>query len=226
MYDYDEELYDNYNEFDSQIEELKDGLIKGVKKQFIDKLNELTEENARLQSIADRMDEIEREHQNKLRELENEKTKLAQKIRRERISELFAEQKAIMYRADYKMVPVDKCSECDKDRKIHFLSPQGIEVTAPCRCSKSNKVYFPRTEVAYEININRMENNRPNVWYVVENEGKNDEYFSNTNTYCEVTYKGEPFELLQGKYYHLYFDRLEDCQRYCDWLNNKQKVEG
>lgn len=222
MYDYDEEIYDNYNEFDVQIKEFQQALIKGVKQQYIDKLNELTEENARLQDVADRMVEIEREHKAKLRELDEEKMNLVRKVRRERISELFSDQKVIMYRADYNMIPIEKCTECDKDRHIHFLSPQGIEAKAPCRCNKSTKVYAPRTDVAYEINI-RNADKRANVWYKVNKEGKEDEYLSNISRYCDYTYKGEPFESLKPSMYELFFEKEADCQRYCDWLNNKEK---
>lgn len=222
MYDDEDGFYDNYNEFDAQIKEFQQGLVKGVKQQFLDKLNQLTEENAHLQGIADRMQEIEREHKAKLRELDEEKMNLLRKVRRERISELFSEKKFIMYRADYDMVPVDKCSECDEKRQIHFLSPQGIAVHANCICNKSNKVYHTRTDVAYEINIHNMEKNSPNVWYKVKNEGKDDEYLSNMTNYCRLTYKGEPFESLKDKYYDIYFENEEDCQRYCDYLNNKE----
>jgi hypothetical protein len=44
MYE-DDEFYDNYNEFDAQIEEFKQGLIKCVKQSFVDQRKRRTYHN-------------------------------------------------------------------------------------------------------------------------------------------------------------------------------------
>jgi len=127
-----EDFYDNYNEFDAQIMEFRQGLVKGIKQEFLDKLNQLTEENGRLQKIGDRMREIEKEHQAKLRELDKEKQSLIRTVRQERISQLFADRKITMYSANRKYTDKPKCGECNDKRKIVFISPQGESIERSC----------------------------------------------------------------------------------------------
>jgi uncharacterized protein YhaN len=218
---YEDDFYENYNEFDAQIEEFKQGLIKGVKQSFLDKLNELTEENSKLQKVQDRMDEIEKEHQAKLRELDREKQSLVSKVRQERISQLFADQKVTMYQINYKYVDKPKCNECDEKRKIHFTSPQGKSVAEPCRCAEPDRIYIPELNEAYEININNLSNNRARVWYRARETSKSDEYFSSDmSTFCETTYTGQEFSTLDK--WKTFFAEQKDCQKYCDYLNKKE----
>jgi uncharacterized protein YdcH (DUF465 family) len=221
MYDDEDGFYDNYNEFDAQIKEFQQGLIKGVKQQFLDKLNQLTEENAHLQSIADRMQEIEKEHQAKLRELDKEKQSLVYKVRQERISQLFADRKTTMYHVTYKYIDKPKCDECNDKREIVFLSPQGKSVKTKCKCADTDKIFVPELNEAYEISIHNIDNNIPRVWFRARNEGKKDEYFSNESTdYCDATYSGQEYSSLDK--YGTFFAEQTDCQKYCDYLNNKE----
>jgi hypothetical protein len=182
----------------------------------------LTKENGELTIIKDRMDEIEREHQAKLRELDKEKQTLVYKVRQERISQLFSDRKSIMYQVGFQYTDKPKCNECNDKREIVFLSPQGGTVKTRCKCATSDKSYVPELNVAYEISIHNIDNNTPRVWYRAKNEGKNDEYFSSETTdYCDATYSGQEYSTLDK--YGTFFANKEDCQKYCDYLNKKEE---
>lgn len=74
-------------------------------------------------------------------------------IRHTRLKELLKDVQECAYLVDYEYVYVHvKCDKCDDERKIHFKSPSGKELTEPCSCSCKVLRYF-----LYEIPIYQIE---------------------------------------------------------------------
>ena len=73
-------------------------------------------------------------------------------IRHTRLKELLKDVQKCAYLVDckYEYSHV-KCDKCDDERKIHFKSPSGKELTEPCSCSCKVLRYFLREIPLYEI---------------------------------------------------------------------------
>ena len=154
--------------------------------------------------------------------LEIEKSQFQRKLRCERLSELMGDFEVIMYRVDDDYVKMPKCNNCNKDRKIEFISPLGSKMTENCTCNTTKTVYKVEEFVCAEFRIDR-DKRQMLMWYKVK-EGKDRDYdhCKLLNDNAKVYEEGTNSEDLDVKYYDLYFKSKEQCQKYCDWLNNQK----
>ena len=216
-----EDFYDEYNEFDRQVEEFKDSLRGVVKKEYLKEMQELKKENLKLQDVKNSLSEIKEDYLNKTLKLETEKKNLERNARACRLSELMSEYQTIMYKANQTYTEKPKCNECDAQRNIEFLSPQGIKCKARCKCSIRDKIFEVYECYLYEFRIN-IQNTEMLFWYKITSSGA-DEYcshdqrviperiFNNGKTYNDIVPYSE------------YFKEAKDCQEYCDWLNKEEE---
>ena len=213
---YDEDFYMELSEFEEQIEEMKASLASSVQKKFLDEMDALRKENELLREFRDHKEAYERE----LRQVKaeyNVKMRDAQReADRKRLKDLLSLFSVIGYRPkpEYKQGP--KCDKCDDNRKIHFISPSGREMTESCPCAVTTPVYSPKKVPLVSFYAGKELND---VYF--ERVDENIDY----DRYDYIAYlydKGQrPFEKINQ--YRVVFLDVEECQKYCDWLNEQEE---
>lgn len=207
------------SEFEMQIDEWKETLRESVKKEYMDEMERLRKDNARLRDIQNNWAE-------KVGELEAEKDKFRmatldaeREAKRARLSDIlrpFTEQ-AWGYEHKFEYVR-EKCDKCDEKGYIHFKSPQGRELSELCDCRKKVIRYSPveakivylsefNSEIEAFMKFSRKANPEDGSDYCVTSE----------------LYKGEDFDEIDS-YKGIIFTDKSDCQRYCDYLNERNKT--
>jgi hypothetical protein len=137
MYD---DYYDDYNEFEEQIEKFKLSLIKGIKKEHQHEMERLKKENKELQEIKNNWNKLEREYKNKIRQVELEKEDFIKNVRREMYQDKLKEflEKAFdearkLYEVTNVSLRKEKCDICDSDRKVIVKDALGREYKVGCK---------------------------------------------------------------------------------------------
>ena len=215
------DFYDETTEFDQQIDEFKKSLMFGVKQEFLDRLNNLEKENQELKEIKNNWISLVQEYENKKYMLEQEKLNAKTEARNQRLSELLKDNEIVLYKAEGKHFEKPKCDKCDRNRQIKYVSPQGRKVSEFCDCAIKSTKHFPQRYIWYEFRIDDY-TKRLFVWYKkLQYDGKGYEYFEGEAHNDRVIYDSSmSYESLP---YHTYFETETECQKYCEWLNNKKE---
>jgi hypothetical protein len=218
---YYDDYFDDIEEFDKKIDEFKQSLINAVKQEYQEEIERLRKENSELQGIKNRMEEIEQEHKNAIIRLKNKERESDRKS----LKELLDSTKLIMYKPTQKYEEKPKCEKCNDNRQIEYTSPSGKIQYESCVCGERNIVFVPSEIMRCEFR-QQWRGDKLIVWYKpIE---KNDDHvciaeFGYSNVY--KLYNGTtPYE--EVGYYDVMFKSIEDCQKYCDWLNEKNKNGG
>lgn len=221
-YEY-EDFYGVPSEFEQQIDEFKNSLLSVVKEEYINDMNRLKKENEELQEVKRNFANIKREYDKKTRELETEKRNCMSIVRKERLSELMKDFEVILYRAYSTTEKLPKCNKCDGNRKIWFKSPSGKDICEICECDKGRTKYIPSEYICKEFKIDSR-NKKLAVWYTEHREEDYDYYVYGSSNYVEdIYFDGKNFEDIDK--YKIYFKSKEDCQKYCEWLNERGDKE-
>lgn len=231
MYDY-EDYYSEPSEFEQQIDEFKESLMKVVKEEHQNEINRLRKENEDLQETKKNFNSIKKDYESKIRELENEKQKLESNAKRMRLEELFeGEFNVILYRPYDKTMYHQKCNKCDDDRKVKFSSPSGKEYKEDCNCAKGFRKYSPSPYYCSEFRVNRRRDKGELpllMWYKKYNDYSSDYdgYTYDSSDLIKTIYSEDmDYETIKKEYsYSIYFKSEVDCQKYCDWLNEQNGI--
>ncbi|TCI26700.1 hypothetical protein EVJ32_04820 [Exiguobacterium sp. SH5S4] len=220
----EEDYYDDYSEFDAQVNDLKESLKKAVKQEHVDEMNRIKKENEELQEVKKNFEAIKEDYARKERELEYERKGLLAKVRQERLTELLKGSEVIMFKAATTYVDAPKCDQCDDYRYIHFESPSGRKMTEKCSCKDSTKMYVAEKIVRTEF---KADNHRSVLWYKPYRDNGNvmvlDEQLS-SDAYDKVFKHGDSFAKLDR--YRTIFNLEEDCLEYCKFLQKKDEEES
>ncbi|MES9718973.1 hypothetical protein, partial [Bacillus safensis] len=98
-YFYEDEFYNEPNEFEKQINEFKESLLKSVKQEYLSEMEQLKKENKELQVVRENLDTIEKEYKEKSRRLDWERHNMERELKNKRLSELMNGSEVIMYKA-------------------------------------------------------------------------------------------------------------------------------
>lgn len=238
-YEYDTGYYEPSNAdifFDEMKEKFREYLTDKVKYE-LDRLSEenkeLKEKNAKLndenrslnlekQTAAWSKDSIRRE-------VENE-------FYSKNIDELFKDriENIDVWFADYVYHEQPKCEYCNDDRQRVYTYPDGLESKVQCSCAKPIGGYEPNTAtfatLIYCVKPSRYSSERkifikdwslykPNVTY--------DDYGYGDFRILHIinTFNDDVIELHEARSYgeKLGFKTKEECQKYCNWLNERRK---
>ena len=120
----------------------------------------------------------------------------------------------------------EKCDKCDENRKIHFTSPQGKPYSEDCKCATRYYSYFPKEATLSKFYVRKKdfrwddkgETDFYNRYYTVTDNDEYDRYEATNEVY---TSSGIDFADVNK--HRAVFLRQEDCQKYCDWLNERVK---
>lgn len=215
-----DDFYDEPSEFDQQIDEFRKTILKAVKTNFITKMDELEKENTELQEVKKNFDQIKRDYASKERQLERDRSQMERAVRKERITDLLKDHEVIMYRASRETEKLPKCDKCDEQRKFYFKTPLGNDTHEMCTCSVGKQIFIPREYIRTEFSLR---GSYPLVvWYKPYEDG--DGYSSGDVPEC-IYQEGMKYEDIKS-YYRAYFKSKEECQKYCDWLIEKELNEG
>jgi len=224
---YDDDFYNDLSGFDIEVNELKKKLSEQVKKEFLDKLQELEEENKRLQDIKNNWNKLMLESVLQNEELEREKYKSKQYARNARLDELFQDKQFVLYKPSCDYIEKEKCKHCDNERKLHFKTPEGKDVSAPCDCSNKTVFYKPVPLIAYQFSLEISGYKRFNIYYKEIDKNFYDCDYT-TFLFGESIGLGD-MDIVENEtdfektgYNHV-FKSEELCQKFCDWQNARMK---
>ena len=223
------EDYYELSEFDEKIEEFKDCLRKSIKEETQELIIKLQEENEKLKDVKNNWESIQHEYENKTKELQKEISNAKAFAARMRLKELFefCGMNMVLYYPGYDYVYKPKCKKCDDDRNVHFKSPSGRDCKERCSCAEKFKKYSPKpyycTEFRVDEHINSERKYPMLMWFrPYDNNNSYDGY--EASYLCEFVYSGEAFEFVEENERRPFFRDKEQCQKYCNYLNNKNGI--
>lgn len=161
------------------------------------------------------------------RQLESEKNNLKHIVRQERLGELLKDFNPVRYHVFNSGKKIQKCNKCNDQRQIFYETPLGRITHENCNCDKSYAFYEPKLYECIEFKIDDRNYTKGKLsmlmWYRLKREKDYDYYNYANSTFCEAVYQdGMDFEKLDKS--ETFFNSLEDCQKYCDWLNSKVEI--
>lgn len=184
-----------------------------LKKQNDEWRRKIAEVDARERRIQQREDEFERN------------------AMRRKFSEMLKpmEEQMTIWRVEHDYAYGEKCNKCNDDRNIEFTSPQGTKMTERCQCARQYTYYYPCEAVITVLALYK-DSSYP---YSVRVQPQYDSA-SYDNSYCKFKletyienldeYEDVETVLEEITYTNVGFKRMEDCQRYADYLNRRNKV--
>lgn len=216
---YDEDFYTQPCEFEEKIEELKAELASSVQKKFLDEINTLREEIESLREFRDQKKAYDRELAQAKQQYEIKMREAERVASRKKLKDLLSLFSVTGYRVHTEYVPGPKCDKCDDNRKIHYISPVGRKMVEDCLCAAKTPVHSPK-EVAL-VSFTASDKLSSTYFDRTSEDRDYDRY-----DLCAEMYDKDkkPFEEIN--WYRVVFLKKEDCQRYCDWLNEMEAQKG
>lgn len=217
-------------------QKMKDALLESVKYE----IDQIKEENERLKkqneefrkrenSISYKESELKRKEENLKREVMNEfyQTNIGDTLKQ------YIEDCEIWF-ADMERYQNKKCNLCNEDRKLVAVYPNGATAQADCDCAKLFSRYIPNSSFINMIKFNKRDSRYSSdrkfylsrTYVPGHNRSSYDYDYQEFKIYHVVDKFDETIiELHNNKSYgeKIGFRNKEECQGYCDWLNNKDK---
>lgn len=226
--DYSESYFEP-DEIEWAAREFQDKVLNAAKEQFKKRIEDLEQEVRELKEFRDLKDTYERKMNMMQYEIERAKEEAAQNAKRLKAKDYMdiLSKPAFVVNCEWRHYK-PKCDKCDNDRKIHFTSPMGKQMTEPCSCSGIRRFYSVSEAVVYE---SEPEDKHRFVGYVDVN------CFRNTHTeddprfeVCRYVWSGQKDMkyMLDNNYYeliHTYFFNRKDCEEACKLLQEKADKE-
>ena len=218
MYEYDYEDFCEPSEADVLLNEYEEKMkcillsnVKNTIDNFEAENKRLIIENAEMKQKINGISARERK-------IESEKNNMERKVKHQRLSSLMGDLSLVLYKASTYTEKKHKCDNCNANRKIEFESPTGKKCLEGCECSVGIVKYKPLEYHCSEFKINR-DNNSMLMWFKVHEERDYDYYSNDSNLVKEVYESGIDYEKINTC--RVYFRTIEECQKYCDWFNEK-----
>lgn len=238
-WDYEEPVWEP-SEADELFDEIKEKLIDSAKSSIKNDIEVLKNRNEYLErrnkelegdahKVAQRERELEYKAQNLRREIEKEFYKTA-------IDDLFRDQleQASLWFADLKPHEKPKCDKCNSDRNWVLTWPNGETATKKCECAQPDYWYEPQETwiniLKYKIKDSNYLSERyyklEKSYQYTKGDRWNDYSYNEFgiqfvyDKFCDETIEQHE-QLNYGKY--IGFKSKEECQKYCDWLNNERR---
>ena len=219
-----EDFWEDESEFETEITHFKNFLRREVKKEIKEKIASLEKELKELKEFKNEKEKYIREYKNAI----SEAKKSEEKWKKARLHQLLGEYLTCGWKVETLYKQGEKCDKCDDNRYIHFTSPQGNKYKETCRCSESHREYVTREVKLAKFYVRKKKfyssDDRidfKNRYYEVENK-EDDDYYRFSND----VYENGDYEFEKVNIYSAVFLNEEDCQKYCDWLNEKELNKG
>ena len=215
----EDDYWEDTTEFDEQIEEFKTALRADVKSEIKELIERFQKELDELKDYKARKNEIERKYHDEIAKMAKAEADIECKYRNKKAQEILAECCTVGWRAAWRYdEPKEKCDKCDEDGYITFYSPQGTKYREQCKCRHKNVIYYPaETRLA---RIYASKSPETVQFYYDKVWGDGESYSDYVRCYVVHSSDFKP-EIIYS--YDAVFENKEDCAKYCEWLNNKEK---
>lgn len=238
-WDYEEPEWEP-SEADELFDEIKTKLINSAKDSLRHDMESLKEHNEYLSKRVAELEKKEYEVMQKEIDLKYKAENLRSEVEREfyktAIDNILKDaiEKSQLWFADNKPHTKSKCDKCNADRKWVLVWPNGETISKPCDCASPDYWYEPQETwidvLTYKV---KDSNYRSERYYALEityqntQESSWDDYSYSKfhirfiyDTFCDDTiekYKEYGWRERIG------FKTKEECQKFCDWLNNEKE---
>ena len=212
------EDYYEPSEFDILMDGFKDSIRENVKQEIKEKIERLEKENAELRDVKEKWEDVKRYHEEAICELKREKERVRKELESEKINKLLESLAFTAYRPLAKTEMIPKCDKCDENRKIYFTSPMGRKMSEDCTCAARKVTYTPSEESLYRFYV-RSSGEVSELVFTRKEEGDWNRY-----DYWDALYFELPDDLEKVSPSCAVFVNLSDCEKYCDYWNNKKTV--
>lgn len=228
MYDFDEfeDFYGEPGEYDQMIDDLKRTLMRSVKREINDEMDRLKAENAELQEVKEKWEDLVGEYREKELKMKYTLVEERRKIARMRLADIFEAcgMNVMLYKPDPNLVYGPKCDKCDENRNIHFNSPSGRELTERCECGANIWVYAPKRYNLVRFYMDEHNDRKVVAFYKKESANGHDD-FEACSIRCKEVCSQDDFDTIYAKYKSAaFFADEEKCKAYCDYINAVNKV--
>lgn len=225
MYDWEDQEFYESSQYADEIEALQSAIRSSIRKEVLEEMNRLQEENKKLQGIKEHFESVKRDYERKKSECDRIIANAEYNARTARFSELMKDHKAIRWKVDWKLAYGVKCDMCDDSRHIKITLPSGRVVEDSCKCNtKSRRLFYPAPRALYEIS----DRNGLMGWYKECTSSDGGKYYTISDGYltiCDGNSKKAMGKLKRHKeegIENALFDNKEECQKICDELNEEQ----
>jgi len=133
-----------------------------------------------------------------------------------------------VYRVNYSYVRGDKCSKCNEDRKLEYKTPSGKTAYEDCSCSKTYKVWNTESTEIIRLDLYKDRNYPYSLSVTPKYDGASyDEMYCKFELKTFVENLDDPdmnFDMKEFDYKEVAFKNENDCNKFCDYLNQKEKL--
>lgn len=224
MYDF-EDFYEP-SEFEQMVEDFKEELRTSVKKEWLDKMKRLEEENKELREVKKNFEQIKNDYEKAKWECKKESEIAIANAKKDaykaRLSELFGDMKSEYWSIKKEYIKKPKCDKCDNNRMVAYITPLGKQAKEYCTCAETESKYVPCEMVIYQI---YLYNSRMGASFIKKNKEDEDIWINDSEYFGKkfvVKDEDDISTLTENNEYNLYFESLEKCQEYCDYLNSNK----
>lgn len=237
-------MYNDYFDFpepstgDIVFEELKRVLLGTLKEEIKTELEHLRKENEELRPYKEDRDRLQRELQTVQANCKRRVEDAERKARAAALDELFGDCVVDAWKVGREYTKRPKCDKCDENRKLHYTTPRGRQMTEDCECAECFVKYVPKQAIMARFklhpNVPVKNQDDPNAfsrpvfrWYTTEYSTIEDgtefvvDSDSEVGNYRFADRENTPFEKLNE--WQDVFTSKERCQEFCDYLTAKNK---
>lgn len=211
----DEDLWEQYGEFNDQIDGLRESLKSSIKTEIKSELERLRLENKELRDKQRNLSELEAAADRAKRDAEYMAGQAKAEAIKMRFEEILKSLATPMYYAlvSYKKRP--KCNNCNEDRRLTFTSPDGQETVGYCQCNSSYATWSVRETWAFAVYQNRDGKGHHAIYDV-----SGDNEIRDTSA---AIYDGQDFSDIKN-YPTVVFRSEEKCAEYVEYRRSKEVV--
>lgn len=240
---FDEEDFYEPSEGELFFDEMKEKFREILCEDVNSELSRLTKENAELRKTVKEYNDKKMELSRRERDIRYKEDNLRRDVEKEfynkTIEEVFEhllEDSEVWY-AEHIPHEKPKCNLCNEERELIATYPNGEIVKKQCDCASPIYVYEPIISVNKQIKFHKAYKPRYSdhkKCYFTKNYRPNKDYAEAYDCYSEFRienifdeFNNDVKEYHETKRYgeKVAFRNKEACQKYCDWLNEKQKEQ-
>lgn len=235
-------MYNDYFDFpepstgDIVFEELKRVLLGTLKEEIKTELETLRAENAELRPFKEDRDRMEQELARVRADCVRKVKEAQDAARNSTFESLLGEHMVQAWKVGREYLSPPKCDKCDKNRKLHFTSPRGKDMTEPCECSQSTTIYKPVPALLARFRVKPMAKagnqerddnfcDKPlYYWYTTEYSTlDNAEFVISSESEIGAPRASDLKPISELNEWHSVFTSIERCQEFCNYLAEKDK---
>lgn len=237
-YEYDTGYYEP-SEADIFFDEMKEKFREYLTEETRSTITRLEEENEELKSanneLRDKNRKLESEKSNAKWTKETLRREVEDEFYNKAIDEMFQSriENIDLWFADLVAHPTPKCKYCNEDRMRVFSFSDGFTIKQPCNCNASTMSYEPQLAtlqtLKYCVKPSKYQSERK--YYMADWETYQPRIPYDDYGYCEFKilhivdiFDDDTIDLRNDLKYgeKIGFKSKEECQKFCDWLNDER----